>query len=67
MEPVNEMKEMMQSMMLMASQNQTTRVEPFSGKREDFPRWLLNQKQNFIIADMGHVLDKKFLGKLPSS
>ena len=57
----------MQSMMLMTSQNRTIKVEPFSGKREDFPKWLLKWKQNVIMADMGHVLGEKFLAKLPSS
>ena len=67
MEPVNKTKEMMQAMMTMSSQDRTIKAEPFSGKQEDFPKWLIKQKQNFIIADMGHVLDNTLLAKLPSS
>ena len=67
MERVNEMKEMMQSMMLMTSQDQMIKVKPFIGKQEDFPKLLLKQKQNIIMADIGHVLDKKSLAKLPSN
>ena len=67
MEPVNEMKEMMQARMAMSSLNQTIKVKLFSGKQEDFPKWLIKQKQNFIIADMGHILEETFLAKLPRS
>ena len=66
MEPVNEMKEMMQAMMAMSSQNWTIKVKPFSGKQENFPKWLIKQKQNFVMADLGHVLEETFLEKLPS-
>ena len=60
-------KETMQAMMAVSSQNQTIKAEPFSGKQEDFPKWLIKQKQHFIMADMGHILDKSFSTKLPSS
>ena len=67
MEPVNEMKEMMQSMILMINQNQTIEAKRSSKRREGFPKWLLKQKQNFIMADMGHVLEETLLAKLPSN
>ena len=67
MELGNKMKEMMQVMMAMSSQNRTIKAELFSKNQEDFLKWLIKQKQNFIMADMGHVLDKTFLAKIPSS
>ena len=59
------MKEMMQAMMDMSGQSQTTKIDPFNGKQEDYPKWALKQKQMFVTADLGHVLDNSFLGKLP--
>ena len=67
MESGNKTKEMIQAMMAMSAKNQTIKGEPFSGKQEDFPKWLVKQKQNFIMANMGHVLDMSFSTKLPSS
>ena len=67
MEPVNKTKEMIQAMMSVNSQSRTIKVELFSGKREDFPKWTLKKKQKFLMVDMGRVLDKMFLGKLPRS
>ena len=61
------MKEMMQAMIIMSSQNQRIKVEPFNRKQEDFHKWLIKQKQNFIMTHMGHVLEETFLAKLPSS
>ena len=58
---------MTQAMMLMSSQNRLIKVKPFSRKREDFLKWLIKQKQNFIMADMGHVPEETCLAKLPSS
>ena len=57
----------MQAMMAMNSQCLTIKVKPFSGKKEDYPKCALKQKQSFIMTDMGHVLDKMFLGNLSRS
>ena len=57
MESGNEMKDMMQAMMSMSAENQTIKAEPFSGKQEDFPKWQMKQKQNFIMVNMGHLLE----------
>ena len=69
MDPVNETKEMMQTMMAMSSQSWTIKIEHFRGEQEDYPKskWALKQKQHFVIADLGHVLNNSFLGKLPRS
>ena len=58
------MNEMMQAMMVMSSQR-TIKVELFSGKQMDYPEWGLKQKNNFVMADLGHVREETFLGKLP--
>ena len=64
MEPASKMNEMMQVMM---SRGKTIKIEPFSGKAKDYPKWELKQRNNFIMADMGHVINEKFLLKLPAS
>ena len=64
MEPASDMNEMMQMMM---SRGNTIKIEPFSGKAKDFPKWELKQRNNFIMADMGHVINESFLLKLPAS
>ena len=55
----------MQAVVAMYSQIQTIKVESLNGKKEDYPKWALKQKQHFNMADMGHVLDKIFSEKLP--
>ena len=67
MESGNKMKEMMEAMVAMSTENQTIKAELFSGKQEDFPKRVVKQKENFIMANMGHVLNKSFSTKLPSS
>ena len=67
MESDSGMKELINSMMAMNAENQTIKVEPFSGKQEDFPKWRLKQKQLFILANIAHVLEPGFNRKLPSS
>ena len=67
MEPESGMKEMMQAMMAMSAENPMIKAEPFSGKQKDFPKWQLKQKQHFIAANMGHILEKGFLAKFPTS
>ena len=66
MESDNGMTELIQSTMAMNAKNQTIKAKPFSGKQEDFPKWQLKQKQHFIGANMGHVLEKPFSAKLPT-
>ena len=58
------MKVMMQAMMAMSSQRRTIKIDPFSGKQEDYPKWVLKQKQKIVMADLGHILDNSFSGKL---
>jgi hypothetical protein len=53
MQRVNKMKEMMKAMTAISSQSQTTKVELFIGKQEDYPKWVFEQKQNFVVADGG--------------
>ena len=52
--------------MVMSAEKQTIKAEPFSGKQEDFTKWQLKQKQHFIAANMGHILEKGFSVKLPT-
>ena len=61
------MRDMIQAMMAMSNENQMIKAEPFSGKQEDFTKWQMKEKQNFIMVNMGHVLEKSSLAKLPSS
>ena len=53
--------------MVMSAEKQTIKAKPFNGKQENFPKWQLKQKQHFIAANMGHVLEKTFSAKLPTS
>ena len=61
------MKELLLSIAAISAENRTIKAEPFSGKQEDYPKWRLKQKQLFISANMAHVLEPSFLGKLPST
>ena len=65
-EPINKMNDMIQVMVSMSSQR-TIRIKTFGGKQKDYPKWELKQKNNFVMADLGHVLEEHFVGKLPSS
>ena len=67
MESDNGMKELLLSIAAISAENRTIKAEPFSGKQEDYPKWRLKQKQLFISANMAHVLEQSFLGKLPST
>ena len=64
MKQASDMNEMMQ---LMMSRANTIKIKPFSGEPKDCPKWELKQRNNFIMADMGHVVRKSFLLKLPAS
>ena len=67
MDSRNRMREMMQAMVAMSTENRTIKAEPFSKNQEDFLKWQMKQKQNFIMVNMGHVLEKSFSTKLRSS
>ena len=59
------MRDMMQAMMAMSTKNRSIKAELFSGKQEDFPKWQMKQKENFIMVNMGHILEKSFSVKQP--
>jgi hypothetical protein len=52
---------------MIISSGNTIKIKPFTGKAKDYPKWELKQRTEFVMAGMGHVLDKQIAEKLPSS
>ena len=60
MEPINKMNEMMQVMIPISGQR-TIKIELFNGKQKDYPKWELKQRNNFVMDNLGHVLEESFV------